>query len=73
MLWTLAWCWRHAMTRSGAAKKRLATPFSARKPQVVHLPGADCALSQSPTARQLAWMHEVFTKKLWCCCMSLGA
>eukprot|EP00930_Biecheleria_cincta_P045606 TRINITY_DN31434_c0_g1_i1.p1 TRINITY_DN31434_c0_g1~~TRINITY_DN31434_c0_g1_i1.p1 ORF type:complete len:1398 (-),score=227.92 TRINITY_DN31434_c0_g1_i1:209-4372(-) len=34
--------------------------------------GADCALSQSPTARQLAWLHEVFTQKLWCCCMWLA-
>ena len=39
---------------------------------VIQLPGADCALSQSPTARQLAWLHEVFTQKLWCCCMWLA-
>jgi hypothetical protein len=40
--------------------------------QVVHLPGADVALSQSPTPRQLAWLHEVYTQKLCCCCMSFA-
>ncbi|CAK9087773.1 Hypothetical protein SCF082_LOCUS41488 [Durusdinium trenchii] len=43
-----------------------------REEEAVHLPGADCALSQSPTARHLAWLHEVFTQKLWCCCMWLA-
>ncbi|CAJ1453768.1 unnamed protein product, partial [Effrenium voratum] len=43
-----------------------------RSGEHVELPGADCALSQSPTARQLAWLHEVFTQKLWCCCMWLA-
>ena len=38
----------------------------------MHLPGADVALSQSPTPRQLAWLHEVYTQKLWCCCMSFA-
>lgn len=43
-----------------------------REEEVVHLPGADVALSQSPTPRQLAWLHEVYTQKLWCCCMWLA-
>lgn len=38
----------------------------------LRISGADVALSQSPTARQLAWLHEVFTSKFWCVCMWLA-
>lgn len=34
-------------------------------------PGADVAAPECPTARQLAWLHEVFTQKLWCTCLWL--
>ncbi|CAE8719129.1 unnamed protein product, partial [Polarella glacialis] len=34
--------------------------------------GADVAISQSPTARQVCWLHEVFTQKPFCCCMWLA-
>jgi len=33
------------------------------------MPGADLATSQCPTARQLAWLHKVFTEKFWCVCL----
>jgi len=37
----------------------------------LRLPGADVAATECPTARQLAWLHTVFTMKLWCTCLWL--
>jgi len=33
--------------------------------------GADVAVQEFPSARQLAWLHKVFTEKLWCTCLWL--
>jgi len=35
----------------------------------VFMPGADLASSECPTARQLAWLHKVFTETFWCVCL----
>lgn len=37
----------------------------------IRLAGADIAAHESPSARQLAWLHTVFTAKMWCACLFL--
>lgn len=39
--------------------------------QPVVMAGADVAVQEFPSARQLAWLHKVFTEKLWCTCLWL--